>query len=786
MKLKVAIIFMAMLALAASADTIWTGNTSGDVMDASNWDNGLPTVASGNIGIIDNFTNGVFGYPGGVNIVIIDTAWTNLNTLGNFRPSNGSVTVGTGATFGAGYVGKFQPTGNWKFIVDGGTMAITSDYISGALSEWTNSSLTVRGGSFSTTGTIDLRNDHRMILSGSDAGTATAAAISFSDTSTLDFKPGTRIEMTVSSPATWAENAWNNNDLLYNGQSKSNLVNLSWADATNSAAGLGDGAYFVFSTNNTLSLVSPEDFFPTPSGLAATPGFNSVSLDWDDNEADDLDSYSVYRTTNSGSYGSALATNLLSSDYVDNTAVNGTTYYYVVTATGTNGIESGFSIEVSAEPRDTVAPAAPTGLAATEDDGSVSLDWADNTEDDLGTYSVYRSTSSGSYGSALATGLGSSEYIDNDVTNNTTYYYVVTATDTNGNESDQSTEIFATPAGAIRAVRLYSGDLGNDTNNTYNLTEWGPSDWKLYNGGVTNTAQSKVDGAGISDLSYTPGTAGGTYNGFLTGKNPYYSWTNGTPTLTAVNSDFKATTISAITNSTGDTISFTAVASDNESTLYLVAGVIEGDLTLTASLPGTDDVVVTYSNRSGTPNLALFRIDYSALNVGDQLTVALEKTFNVVGENGAIYIQSIALATDAEPVIPSGGYTEWVALYPALGSLTDPGDDFEPDGMDNLTEYALGGNPVANDALSVLPKGSTGSADGTNWLYYTYKRRENAASLGLTYTVRSGTNLVSGLTNVVPPSSVSSPVNGLETITHRIPTDTAPSGFMELEIELTE
>ena len=64
----------------------------------------------------------------------------------------------------------------------------------------------------------------------------------------------------------------------------------------------------------------------TPTGLGATAGDASVSLDWNDNGEGDLASYSVYRSTNSGSYVAALTNGLSTSDYIDSTAVNGTTY----------------------------------------------------------------------------------------------------------------------------------------------------------------------------------------------------------------------------------------------------------------------------------------------------------------------------------------------------------------------------------------------------------------------------------------------------------------------------
>ena len=54
---------------------------------------------------------------------------------------------------------------------------------------------------------------------------------------------------------------------------------------------------------------------------------------------------------------------------------------------------------------DTTAPAAPTGLVATAGDGSVSLDWASNTETDLASYNVKRATVTGGPYTPIAPGV---------------------------------------------------------------------------------------------------------------------------------------------------------------------------------------------------------------------------------------------------------------------------------------------------------------------------------------------------------------------------------------------
>jgi len=88
-----------------------------------------------------------------------------------------------------------------------------------------------------------------------------------------------------------------------------------------------------------------------PTGLAATAGSGTVSLNWNNNTEVDLAGYNVYRSTTSGSgYGKLNGSPLGSSDYADNSVTNGTTYYYVVTAVDTGSNESGDSSEVSATP----------------------------------------------------------------------------------------------------------------------------------------------------------------------------------------------------------------------------------------------------------------------------------------------------------------------------------------------------------------------------------------------------------------------------------------------------
>ena len=108
---------------------------------------------------------------------------------------------------------------------------------------------------------------------------------------------------------------------------------------------------------------------------------------------------------------------------------------------------AGFQTNLPAS--DATAPAVPTGLVATADDMFITLDWDDNTDLDLAGYNVLRSTNSGGpYLRLNGALLLTSDFTDTGLSNGVTYYYVVTAVDTSGNESGTSSEASATPGPA--------------------------------------------------------------------------------------------------------------------------------------------------------------------------------------------------------------------------------------------------------------------------------------------------------------------------------------------------
>ncbi|BCX48631.1 hypothetical protein HAHE_25390 [Haloferula helveola] len=88
-----------------------------------------------------------------------------------------------------------------------------------------------------------------------------------------------------------------------------------------------------------------------PTGLAAVEGDDQVSLSWDaDTTTLDFGGYRVYRSETSGGPYAVVSGDLTSTSFTDTTAINYTTYHYVVRTINTRGNESHNSREVEATP----------------------------------------------------------------------------------------------------------------------------------------------------------------------------------------------------------------------------------------------------------------------------------------------------------------------------------------------------------------------------------------------------------------------------------------------------
>ena len=227
------------------------------------------------------------------------------------------------------------------------------------------------------------------------------------------------------------------------------ITNTSYTDF-----GLANGTiyYYVVSTINGMgesanaTPVSATPFGPptTPAGLNVVSFNAAVSLNWTASAG--AASYNVKRSTSSGGSYTTISSGAASTSYSDTSVTAGTTYYYAVSAVNATG-ESADSTQAFI----VAAPAMPAGLAATPGDALVTLSW--NVSGGATSYNVLRSTTNGTGYSTVANGVASTGYGDSSVTNGTTYYYVVSASNAGG-ESAWSMQASARPTAPISTAEL--------------------------------------------------------------------------------------------------------------------------------------------------------------------------------------------------------------------------------------------------------------------------------------------------------------------------------------------
>lgn len=136
--------------------------------------------------------------------------------------------------------------------------------------------------------------------------------------------------------------------VTYFEQSGSQRLEARWAGPGFSRQLIPDTSLY----RGSLDTVAPA----TPKSPCAIAASGVVTLDWEDNSEADLAGYNLYRSTTTGGGSSKLNSELLiRSSYTDSSIINGTTYYYRVTAVDTSLNESAKSSEMSASPENSTA-----------------------------------------------------------------------------------------------------------------------------------------------------------------------------------------------------------------------------------------------------------------------------------------------------------------------------------------------------------------------------------------------------------------------------------------------
>jgi fibronectin type 3 domain-containing protein len=224
-----------------------------------------------------------------------------------------------------------------------------------------------------------------------------------------------------------------------------------------------------------------------PTGFTATGGDTRATLVW--TAVQSANSYKVKVSATSGSGYANVATGVTTSSFVNTGLVNGTPYYYVVSAVNACG-EGADSAEVAATPNP--AAGAPATLVATPSTGRIVLTWAAGAN--ATSYDVMRSFTTGA--ETLLQNVATTSFTDTGVTDGQVYYYVVKSRNS-ASVSAASNEASAVSGAAMVATPTFSHSTGAATTVTFSSTTGGAT-FTYTTDGTTPSASNGTAGTSVA------------------------------------------------------------------------------------------------------------------------------------------------------------------------------------------------------------------------------------------------------------------------------------------------
>ena len=353
------------------------------------------------------------------------------------------------------------------------------------------------------------------------------------------------------------------------------------------------------------------------------------------------------------------------------------------------------------------------------------------------------------------------------------------------------------------------------------------SGFTIYNDSGSNTINGNItmaSGAGATYLTSTSGTLTvngnmsatatarslrlrGDGNGVITGIIANGSTVDlpvlkdlgtGTWTLSGANTYTGGTTVSAGTLALGASHTIPDVSAVSIGSATLDAATFTDtvgtlDVTSTATINLGTGAKLVFANSSGvgsgtwagTLTITGDFVSGSSLNFGSSTGLTAQQLSKI----SATGFTNFALDAEGDLTATAGGggYSAWAAIN-AIGSAPD--QDKDGDGVNNATEYVLGGTVSTND-LSKLPAVSTSGGN----LLFTFKRAQTSIDGSTNVTIQVGTTLLAwpdsynvpgpAQANVPGVSIVKDTSPGFDTVTLSVPQATDARKFARLNVVVT-
>jgi len=169
----------------------------------------------------------------------------------------------------------------------------------------------------------------------------------------------------------------------------------------------------------------------------------------------------------------------------------------------------------------------------------------------------------------------------------------------------------------------------------------------------------------------------------------------------------------------------------------------------------------------------------------DQLRLVVQTTNGGANWVGGDFIHTDNLILSRLWNTPASLYAAWISRNPSIGSATNLTDDPDGDDLNNLLEYAFGGDPADRFSAGHLPIHWRCSAGGGSWIEYVYAKRINADELGLSYRLERSTNLLHGIWTEggYEVTGVGALDTEFYSVTNRIPIENTDQWFVRLRVE---